>query len=94
MFKTIKEIKDANEEVGRYFFEKDTMRFFRSIIETRKPIAGSYFITSEQFDNNSPRLYTIRQAESDGGINTIGDFQEYKTKEDAKKAINELTKGE
>jgi len=81
---TIADIKRNNKNAGYHFFDRDTMRFFNSRIET-----GLYkdntFITSEQFDYNSPREYTIRRA-LEGGlkIETIGEFGQFETLEDAK----------
>jgi len=78
------DIKRNNKKAGYHFFDKDTMRFFNSRIET-----GLYkdntFITSEQFDYNSPREYTIRRALNDGiKIETIGELGQFATLEDAK----------
>mgnify|MGYP001156849128 CR=1 FL=1 len=81
---TMTDIKRNNKEAGHHFFDRDTMRFFNSRIES-----GLYkdntFITSEQFDYNSPREYTIRRV-VDGGIKieTIGEFGQFETLEDAK----------
>ncbi len=80
---TMADIKRNNKEAGYHFFDKDTMKFFNSRIET-----GLYkdntFITSERYDYNSSREYTIRRA-VDGGvkIQTIG-LGRFKTLEDAK----------
>ncbi len=64
---TITEIKKQNREAGQHFFEKETMQFFDSRIES-SPIRGherSYFVTSEQFRGmgmcaDGPRKYTVR----------------------------------
>ena len=78
------DIRRNNKNAGYHFFDKDTMRFFNSRIET-----GLYkdntFITSEQFDYNSSRGYTIRRALNDGiKIETIGESGQFETLEDAK----------
>ena len=84
---TMADIRRNNKEAGYYFFDKDSMRFWDSRIET-----GLYkdntFITSEldyvrKFD--AKRMYTIRRA-VDGGIKieTIGYFGQFETLEDAK----------
>ena len=81
---TMADIRRNNKEAGYHFFDKDSMRFFNSRIET-----GLYkdntFITSERYDYNYPREYTIRRA-VDGGIKieTIGEFRQFETLEDAK----------
>src|SRR5438105_11533059 len=74
-FFTIKQIKKANKEAGYYFFSPDTRRFFNSrILPT--VYGGRYFITSERFDSNSPRYYTLREVEPSGYIGTIGPFNQ------------------
>lgn len=70
------EFKRLNASVGGYWFEPGTMRFFRSRVEGPM-LAGGYFVSSEQFDDCAPRLYTIRRAFSDGSVETIGGFQAY-----------------
>ena len=88
---TIEDVKRINKEKDRHFFDRDTMRFFRSKVERDalrfgQLIDDKYFITSEQFDSDSPRLYSVRRFNpKEGSINTIGEFQEFKTKGQAKK---------
>lgn len=88
---TIDDVKRINKEKDRHWFERDTMRFFRSKIERDalrfgQLIDDKYFITSEQFDSDSPRLYSVRRFNpKEGSINTVGEFQEFGTKGQAKK---------
>jgi hypothetical protein len=89
-YENIRQIEYANTSAGHYFFSPSTMRFFRSKIASRSIIGGRYFITSEQFDASSPRLYTIRIANDDGSIDTVGEFQQYETVEAAKRAAKQL----
>ena len=82
---TMAQIKQANRDAGQHFFERGTMRFFRSKVATRRPINGAYFVTSEQFDDNSPRLYTVRRVDlQTGKIDTVGEFQAWRTLRAAK----------
>jgi hypothetical protein len=83
MFATVDEIKVANLRRGHYWFSSSTMHFFRSRVESGV-IAGRYFVTSEQFDDRAPRLYTIRKANDDGTIDTFGEFQQFGTLEEAR----------
>jgi hypothetical protein len=89
-------VKTANRDAGRNFFSPDTMQFFRSRIESRKPeIFGEatgnprvLFITSEQFvalhrGYVGPREFTVRVARPDGTIDTLSDFCQFKTYRDA-----------
>lgn len=89
MFKTINEIKQANKNAGKFWFSPDTLRFFKSKIHN-KVYGGRFFITSEQYDYNAPRLYTIREASADGSIDTVGKFQEYQTLNQAIEAAKDL----
>lgn len=78
---------------ANYFFSPGSKRFFNSrildsVYPTKKLV---YFVTSEKFDYKSPRLFTIRAYNpKTGSIDTIGEFQQYKTSLQAKKAILKL----
>ena len=80
-------IKAKAEQAGNHFFDKGTMRFFNShILPTVYKHDGKYrFITSEQFDDNAPRLYTIREWDPsvEFCIDTVGEFQQYATRREA-----------
>ena len=94
MYNTIKEIKDANKDLGQHWFNKATMSYFNSRIVSGV-IMGQYFITSEE--NNycdEKKKYTARIALPDGSIDTIGQFYALESIKDAKKAIvsHSLTK--
>jgi hypothetical protein len=93
-FKFVHEIETANRRAGKYFFEPDTMRFFRSKVASWEVWDGRYFITSEQFKPSyGPayrRMFTICEAHDDGHINTVGEFQGYRTLAQAKKAVKAL----
>ena len=89
MFPTIQSIKDANKAAGYHFFDADTMRFFDSRI-LGGVVGDGYFITSERDDYDSPRMYTVRHANADGSIDTIGEFQEHKTAHAARKAAQKF----
>ena len=93
---SIATIRAANEAAGRHFFDRDSMRFFRSRIESSNAhLSGdgkrAYFVTSEQFvpssDIPAPRKYTVRVADREtGDVDTHGDFQGYGNFDDAKEA--------
>ena len=88
-YNTLKEIKAANAAAGQHFFEPATMRFFNSRVSARL-IAGRYFISSERFDETTPRRYTVRIANDDGTIDTVGEFQQYPTMAQARAAAEAL----
>jgi hypothetical protein len=82
-------VRAANQSIGNHWFDRDSMRFFNTRLESGL-IAGRYFITSERMDENHARRYSVREALPDGSIDTIGEFQAYTTKEDAREAIKAL----
>lgn len=79
-FSTIK--ARYNPGIGRHFFDRDTLRFFRSKLPRvgYEGQGGVYFVTSEQFVGSnrvaSPRKYTVRKLEGEGRIETVGKFNE------------------
>ncbi|OGL47328.1 MAG: hypothetical protein A2W05_09810 [Candidatus Schekmanbacteria bacterium RBG_16_38_10] len=89
------DIKMINRNKGHYFFSPDSMRFFRSRVgdSVYQGSGGIYFVTSEQFDWKSPRLYTVRSFNPEtGGINTVGEFNEM-TRYQAHSAAKKLAEG-
>jgi hypothetical protein len=93
MFSTIAQIKQANRRAGFHFFDRASMRFFSSRVSSLV-VAGRYFITSERdtYDRhyNYPRAYTIRVINSNGSVDTVGEFQQYATLSQAKRAVYKL----
>jgi hypothetical protein len=87
-FYSTHEVQLFAEDHGSYFFTKETMRFFRSRVNANV-WHGVFFITSEQQDGYA-RKYTIRRVKSDGDITKVGEFQQYSTLAQAKKAVERL----
>lgn len=91
---TIPEIRLRNKEAGHHFFDRDTMAFFNS--KVYEVVYGRYFVTSEQFvapdGTANARLYTVRRFNEDHSIDTVGDFQEFKTRMDAMFEAKRLSK--
>lgn len=80
-----------------HWFDADTKRFFSSRVSDtayNNEQGKSYFVSSERdtFRNRQPkRLYTVRvQDHETGDIDTVGEFQGYKTRYQAHKAAREL----
>ena len=71
----------ANRDAGNYWFEPDTMRFFRTrICDGGTMHGGRFFVTSEKntgWGYDYPRLYTVRVGNDDATIGTMGSFQQY-----------------
>ncbi len=88
MYDSMEEIQQANRKAGRYWFSPDTMEFFETIIES-EVIAGQYFISSEK-PPHVPRAFTIRRANEQAHISTIGTLCEFPTLAAAELAMEEL----
>ena len=85
MYKNMKEIKQANRVIGGHWFDKDTLEFFGSVVESHV-FYGRFFITSERCrwdGDNGDRFYTVRECNQDGQIRTIGGFQAHKSLNEA-----------
>lgn len=77
-FKSIAQIKAANEGIGQYWFEPATMDFFNTVIEARGEVfGGCYFITSERMETSDPKRYTVRRANDNGTIDTVGNMGDF-----------------
>ncbi len=88
MFKNIAELRAANKAINHHWFDRETIRFFNSKIES-KLHGGVYFVTSERFDNEAKK-FAIRKANPDGSVSTIGKMRDYATLEAALEALGRL----
>lgn len=86
--RTIDDIKRGNREAGRYFFSRETMRFFNSKIESHL-IYDRFFITSERYRKEEKKLFTIREVLDGYDIGRVGDFQQFSTKKKALDFLNQ-----
>lgn len=80
-----------------HWFDKDTLRFFGSRISDQLFYGSKniYFVSSEVGPHQLKRLYTVRQYNPEtGAIETIGDFQQYKSMSGAKSAAKRLAEQE
>lgn len=78
------------------FFEPGAMRFFDSRIETDliQGIGGIYFITSERFDETTPRCFTLRRFNpATGAIGTVGEFNVIRTLGEARVLAISVARG-
>jgi len=83
------DVRLKNKQIGHHFFDPDTMRFFRSRVGNTL-YGDKYFISSEQFNDVSPRLYSIRLVNPDGSIDTVAEFHEYGSHAEARRVIKDL----
>lgn len=97
---SLTQIMAANERRGHHFFDRATMRGFGSIVYP-DIFWGRYFVTSERDRgvmtsygwmqaNNGRRLYSVRRAEDDGAITTVGDFCQFTTRRQAERYAAQL----
>jgi len=96
MFHTIDQIKRANSNNGHHWFDPNNMRFFHSRVGETVYHVGerSLFVSSEcREPGETPRRYTIHEANDDGSIDTIGEFQQYASRARAIAAIRLLQRG-
>jgi hypothetical protein len=76
-YKNITEIKNANVKLGQCWFVGT--RVLPAVID------GRYFVTSEK-GPHGPRTYTVREAQEDGSIETVGEFMGHSTSVQAQNA--------
>lgn len=90
-FKTMDDVRHANKDSGFNWFSEDTMKWWKSKVESTLE-HGRYFIISEnEFASDgrvAARIYAVRHANDDGSIKTIKSH--LKCIEDATKLIDEL----
>ena len=87
---TLTALKAANKSLGHHWFSKDTMRFFGcKIVHFHGMDDGAFFITSEQYNDDAARLFTLRCATEDGKVETLGSFQGHSTLNAAKAALRQ-----
>ena len=89
MYGSIEAIKEANQAAGQHWFDDDTMSLFGSRVESGV-LAGRWFITSESKPWGGVRRFTIRMANDDGTIATVGDFGAYVSLNEAHMALAAL----
>ena len=94
MFVSMYDLRGAVAESGSHFFDRDTLRFFRSRIGN-SIYGGRLFVTSEQAGDDSSRRYTIRMVRQYLDrpmldVTTVGGFQYFRTYAEAHKAARRL----
>jgi hypothetical protein len=86
---TMSDVKIWNKRAGQHFFDRATMKFFESRIESTL-MKGNYFITSEKPPHN-PRHYKVRQYNPNN--HHIISISEELSYDGAKQLIKDLQKG-
>lgn len=91
-FYEIEEVIAVHEESGGFFFSPETMRFFGSEID---PVVrfGHFFVTSEQDSMGTAwggeRRWTVRRCDDDGSIDTVVEFGEFRSLDEAVRELAE-----
>ena len=80
----ISEVKAIVVAIGSKWFSEETMKLFGTKIET-SVFKNGCFVTSDNNFDRTERLYTVRRFTGES-IETVGKFQQYKTKESAREA--------
>jgi len=95
-YHNVDEMREDNNRIGHSWFDAGNMRAFRCrVLDT--VYGGHYFVSSEQHVSYypsyfiEPRKYTVRSC-WDGKIDTVGEFQAYRTAEQAKRAAREAAR--
>jgi hypothetical protein len=96
---TVADMATANRDAGFHWFEPATLRWFSSrILEGLVYRPGSrfvYFVSSERQGEEYPRLYTVRRFSLDRcNVETVGEFQAYRTAREARRAMRAAVAGE
>ena len=87
-YTNLQDVVRANDEAGQHWFDADTMEFFETRLESDL-IDGRYFISSEH-GPYGPRAFSVRMADEDAHIQTVGEFMGYETRTDAIHAVTQL----
>lgn len=87
-YANMSEYRQAHAKAGGHFFDRKTMRFWESRIESGL-LKGGYFITTDKLGDDDERLYTVRQINPADPIN-ITTHNRHKTRAEAMHEITEL----
>lgn len=92
---TIQQIKYRNEQAGKFFFSRDTMRFWGSRIgqTVYEGPGGVYFTTSEKTFDGKGRVFSVRQAHR-GGEDITTALSGLESGREAAREAKRLAKGE
>jgi hypothetical protein len=88
------ELKNMNREAGFHFFDRDSMKFFRSraIPTLYTGPGGVYFVTSEEGPSNHRRFTVRRYNPATADIDTMGEFNEIASQDDARARAKDYAK--
>ena len=64
----------GNLRPGGHFFDRDTMRFFKSRIGEVWLVGDVFLFVTSEVPPHGGRAYSVRQMNRDGNISTVGEF--------------------
>lgn len=75
VYQSMADVRAANERAGMHFFSRETMRFWKSRVESALYVATQCFVTSETewaLDGRTPRrIYAVRRVRPDATMETL-----------------------
>ena len=84
------DVRTANDRAGGNWFSRGALRFFASRLVFTDLVRAGLFVSSERFNDRTPRLYTVRVALAEGSIETVGQFQGHQTRRAALREVERL----
>jgi len=82
----LKEFVKFSRKKNRYWLKRTTVKFFNTKIYHYKKSTG-LFISSEENLNGTPGYSVRRACFLSGQVETLGNFRQYKSLDDARKAM-------
>lgn len=70
MSRTIAEVKRQNKEIGNFWFDPGTMKYFNTVILDDRLYVDRYFLTKERMDDRFPWSFSVRCAHTTGKVET------------------------
>ncbi len=92
MFDNLNQVRLAHTKRGLHFFDPEWLRFFFGAKIEENLYFGQFFITWELNCDRTDRRFTVRRANDDGTIDTVGEFRQHATRVDAHHAIIEIAR--
>jgi hypothetical protein len=87
------DVRAANRRIGNHWFDPDTLRFFGGRV-SETLYGGRFFVSSERDSGGAwdgRRFYSVRVANDDGTIGTVGEFGAYASRSGAHRAAARLS---
>lgn len=73
---TMRDIREANRQLGRSWFHPDNMRHASCRLGKAHTGPDAYYFVSSERSYDGPRKYTVRRSDHDGSISTAGPYCE------------------